>query len=275
MCFFMETENTSEKTTRVSKNLSKPLPDGRVSLEKHFIVFKYMFRNGNKLLSAKEVGPNTKINATMVSGIFGFFYKIGLLNREKNKYSLKDEFNEAIKNLAWNKTDEAKKLLREIYLDCWFGVFIKEKSKLAPTISKEHLMSDVGLECGADPSYHGKAILRLVEFMEDAELIIYSAEDKSYSFNVDNENYEIQNNQNKQGQIETNTNNQYINSEQSNHSHKLLSTVNEQEFYTITVNGFGKTETHHIEHIDDLEVFEVIKNKIKRNLESINSKDEQ
>lgn len=260
-------QKKNPKKTKTSKNLSKPLPDGRVNLEKHFTVFKYMFTNGNKLLSAKEVGPNIKINNTMVSGVFGFFYKIGLLNREKNKYSLKKEFNEAIKSLVWDKKKDAKKLLKNIYLNCWFGSFIQEKANRTPEISKENLMRDIGFECGAEPLYHGKAILRLVEFMEDAELIIYSSEKKSYSFNLENNSEKIQmSNVNRETfeifdeKENTETKNDY---DVSNYN------VTNQDYYKITISGFGKTDVYSIEEVEDIEIIKVVLKKLERKLSQV------
>lgn len=165
-----------ESKKRIVTELKFPLPDKNVSFKHHFdMISAYVVASekGKKEVGYKELIPYIKFHQNWVSGCNKFFLHLKLIeqNEKNNKYkstSLAEELHNAHQ---WNDEELKKSTLAKILKDAWFWNQTKQYLEVNKTITRVQLIQKLGLGCNADPDKHKKALERLVDYMQTAELI--------------------------------------------------------------------------------------------------------
>lgn len=171
----------SKKRTRTSRTTAQPLPDPRLTVEKQIKVLKAIYITSNKganSVSYQEIAPVAGMHATLVSGVLGFFYKIGLLTRDKYKYKPTPELLNFCNELEWSP-ENAGEFLREGIQKTWFGDHVIKLFQMNNELTKDQIVTSLGKFAQAD-SYHNPSILKLVDLLLYSKIIELDESSNSY-----------------------------------------------------------------------------------------------
>lgn len=165
-----------KRRKRIVTELKYPLPDKHISFDSYFgIISAYVVAssNGKKEVGYKELEPYIKVNSNVVSGCTKFFHHLGLIEpgQKSSRYkstSLAEELHNAIK---WDNPELKKSTLAKILENTWFWNQTKQYLEVNKTSTRDQLIQKLGLGCGADPVKHKRAIEKLIDFMQTADLI--------------------------------------------------------------------------------------------------------
>lgn len=180
-------EEQKDQKKRTVTELKFPLPDRRVSFDSHFdIISAYVVasNNGKDPIGYKKLMPYIKIDPVIVSGCNKFFQHLGIIQpSEKNGQYVPTNLAVDLHNgRKWKNEELTKSTLRKILDNSWFWNQTKQFLEVNGTTTRSELVQKLGLMCGADPTKHTRAIDKLVEYMQFAELI--KEEDGKISLNV-------------------------------------------------------------------------------------------
>lgn len=169
-------EESKEQKKRIVTELKFPLPDVRISFDSHFdIISAYVVAssNGKDPVGYKELEPYVKMDSTMISGCNKFFQHLGIITpSEKNgKYLPTNLAIELHNGHKWKNDEQTKSTLRNILDKSWFWNQTRQFLEVNDTTTRSELIQKLGLTCGADPEKHTRALDKLIEYMQFAELI--------------------------------------------------------------------------------------------------------
>lgn len=172
----MSEEQKQPKKRNVTE-LKYPLPDVRVSLDSQFdIIAAYVVasNNGKNHVGYKELAPYIKVDSTMVSGCNKFFQHLGLIkpSEKSGKYVSTKLANELHNARKWKNDELLKTTLQKILETSWFWNQTKQYLEVNESTTKNELTQKLGLACGADPQKHRRALDKLIEYLQNAELIL-------------------------------------------------------------------------------------------------------
>lgn len=204
----MSDEQKPSQKKRTKTELKHPLPDNRVSLDSHFdIISAYVVAssNGKNPVGYKELESFIKINSTLVSGCNKFFKHLGLIEvvEKTGKYKPTVLAEELHKARQWNDDNLKKSTLEKIIKNSWFWTQTHQYLQINKTASRDELIQKLGLACAADPKKHHNAIDKLIEYMQNAELI----KENEGKFILNSERQDPQNNQTNSNTYEEQTQN--------------------------------------------------------------------
>jgi predicted transcriptional regulator len=137
-----ETTDTTKKRTRTIRKTKYPLPNSDVSVEKLINVIQALCTSSNKgetPVSYHDVAPYTDMHKTRVSGALSFLYDVGLVAKEKHKYTPKQEIVDFCSRLAF-KDPNAGTVLRANFWGTWFGEHIVKLLGIRSEMTQEDLM---------------------------------------------------------------------------------------------------------------------------------------
>lgn len=165
-----------EKKIRIVTELKYPLPDVRLSFDSQFdIISAYVVASGGikSPVGYKELKPYVKVDATMVSGCNKFFQHLGLIkpSDKTGKYTPTDIAVELHNGKKWKNENVVKNALRKVLDSSWFWNQTKQYLEINESATKEELRDKLGFICGADPQKHVRALDKLIEYMQFADLI--------------------------------------------------------------------------------------------------------
>jgi hypothetical protein len=181
-----ENENSSEdnsKRSRIARKTAYPLPDPRMAIDKQIAILKAIniaSNKGEKLVAAPDVAPLANAHPTQVSGVFGFFFKIGMFERENYKYKPKQSLIEFCNELEWDP-DHAGEVLRKSLIQTWFGICITQLFRMNSELDKEGIIRALGKYAQAD-QFHNNALLKLVDLLEYSKIIQYDDNSKKFRY---------------------------------------------------------------------------------------------
>ena len=167
-----ENKEKKRKKIRQTRKTGKPLPDPRMSVEKQIKILKALHQaseKGEKFVPAKDIAPLAGAHETQAGGVASFFYKIGLLDRDKYKYKPKETLVDFCNELEWSP-DTAGNYLQSGFKDTWFGETIRGLFGVNKEISKEELIKNLGRVAEAD-KFHKQHLSILIDFLEYSKMI--------------------------------------------------------------------------------------------------------
>ena len=180
-----------ERKKRTVTRLKHPLPDVRISFDSHFdIIAAYVVAsdNGKKEVEYKELAPYLKIALQTVGGCNKFFQHLGLLTpSEKGKSYTPTKLAIDLHNARkWKNDQVIKSTLRQILKHSWFWIHTKQYLDVNGSVNREDLIRQLGLECRADPQKHKLALSKLIEYIQNADLI----KENSGRFELNSESFQ-------------------------------------------------------------------------------------
>jgi hypothetical protein len=166
-------EEGNIKVERIRIKRKYPLPRSDISFGREIELIKAIAEfseKGSKAIDYKSV--KIGVHPTVVSSELRYFESLGLVKKGENgKYYVDAKVTEFADNMNWKKESEAKKILRDIVKESWFGNLTIKIIKIRGKIKKDELLSELGKEASAHPTKDKKSIERLIEWMEYCELI--------------------------------------------------------------------------------------------------------
>jgi hypothetical protein len=167
----MNEQKESNKKSRARSKLKNPLPDVRISFDKHFEIIKaYAVASdeGKKPISYRDFEKLVSINPQIVSGNNEFFENLGLIKeveKQRGRYIPTDITLELNNELKWNKTEEAKTTLKKLLSTSWFWNSTKQLLEVKQSVTRTELQEKLGYDSGADPKKHLPALNVIMEYL--------------------------------------------------------------------------------------------------------------
>ena len=265
-------QNDVAKRTRQSKDTKEALPDSRTSLDKQIKILKSLYVKSNKGATAvnyKDVSLTSGINDSLVSGALGFFFKIGLLNKEKgSKYIPVKKAIDFCNTLDWDP-DNAGVSFGKLIEGCWFTKYVvSELFAVNSQIDEQTLINNLGKFSEADPDYHKVALRRIVDYLEYGKII--SLDETTGKYKLVGEVKPVDSVKTDQidndlGEIEKPKGNS-----SSEISDKDKKDVNSNTDYIIRISGPGINSSIVIKEEEDFDILNATLKKIRKNLPSNN-----
>lgn len=150
-----------------------PLPEKRIKFENEIDILKGVVEfsdKGDQPVSYKDI--KIGLSPSAISSELTFLESINIINKEKwGKYLPNQEAIEFVNNLNLGNEKEAKKILRNILINTWFGKLAFKLLNIKKECDINTFISELGKESAADPKKDKKAVKKLVEWLKYAEII--------------------------------------------------------------------------------------------------------
>jgi hypothetical protein len=145
---------------------------------------------GRRPIQYSEVAESIGISGVTVSGNHKFYTYCGFLENVDGGYRPSESLIEIVKKIEWKKTEQAKRLVRGMFLKKWFVEFLLEVMKPGNKMSEERITNELGIRSGVRRSESNlRRLKRLFEWIEYAGIILES-KDGIYELNQDIGNQE-------------------------------------------------------------------------------------
>ncbi|MDA0525799.1 hypothetical protein [Methanococcoides alaskense] len=173
--------DSSKKRTRNVTKLEYPLPNGKIDQNHRKIMITHFMltRNGNGIVTYKDFSPTSLgFSNTSISSDLKFFESIGLIKSPKNSYYELTEvgYNFADK-LMYDRTDEAKQILKKILVDSWFYKKAETYLAINDSASFKDMVHEFAHAAKAEIPKHQRNLKILVDYLVFANLLTSTDDD--------------------------------------------------------------------------------------------------
>ena len=179
------TEKSEEtKKTKIRSTLKYPLPDSRISFDKHLEIIKayvVVSKNGQESVTYKSFKNVVDFHPNVISGNNEFFENIGLIREvegQRGKYIPTEKAINLFNALKWKKEEEVKSFLKEVLSPSWFWNLTKQVLDVNVSATRTELRDKLGYESNADPKKHNPSLNVLIDYLLYAGLIKEDEEGK-------------------------------------------------------------------------------------------------